>query len=60
MVEIEKLLDDALGIIGTSPLPDDAYSRIKSLEKQYPNDDRWGWIWEGYIAAGGVEPEDSK
>lgn len=40
----DELLAQAMAILGTEPLPADAYNRIAALERQAPDDERWGRI----------------
>lgn len=58
-MDAEELIDMALYLIGTSPLPDNSYEIIMNLQEQAPSDSRWPWIWEGFVVAGGKEPGSS-
>lgn len=45
-------------LLGEKPLPKDAYERLCILERQIdPSEaDRFGDLWEAFLAAGGREP----
>jgi len=52
-------LKEAIAILGMTPLPDDAYDQLIALESQAQGADkqRFEWVWEGFYAAGGKDPE---
>ena len=55
-------LQQALDILGMEPLPKDAYQKLAALESSATGEDkqRFKWIWEGFIVAGGSLPDDAE
>lgn len=52
-----ELIDAALAVICTRPLPSDAQARLSAIGNQLATEEsknQMGDIWEGFIAAGGV------
>lgn len=51
------LIEEAMALLGTRPLPADAAARLAAMQAQAPTDRRWGALWEAFYAAGGTAPE---
>ncbi len=48
-------------LLGTDPLPADAYQQLVAIEAEATEleRERFGDLWEAFIAAGGVEPQEA-
>lgn len=53
-------LDKALELLGSEPLPADAYQRLAAIEAEATAQERerFGDLWEAFYAAGGVDPDE--
>lgn len=54
------VVDQALALLGQDPLPADAFQQLAALEQRATPEQRplFEQLWEGFYAAGGVDPDD--